>query len=292
MVDHEARQQAIERSKDPTRKRESDPKPAPYHYGSLLSSGSARIQTSTSTGITLSQNPFEGSGVGNRTTYMAQGSPLFTTVPMMGEFGVGPESAVVAGVGTGASGIPGRDGARNPMDPSESSTSCTSGTVPSMSSATTLELTSCRGSGLDYLPHGDSAEFFEVDIGGSRATSPPPHLTLSFGSWDTSVPRGRGSGASKRSDDVDSGPVTGSGTSDGGHGNEDEGQQRLLRSQSNQQNQRHTIESHTTATLVQKEIGQCDTGNHLRKRSGSPVSWASPARGTLFIVNQRNSEDI
>ena len=216
---------------------------------------------------------------------MAQGSPLFTTVPIMGEFGVGLGSDAVPGVGAGASGIPGRDGARKPIDPFESSTSCTSGTVPSMNSATTLESTSGRGSDLDYLPRGDSTEFVEVDIGGSRAASPPPHLSLSFGSWDTGVSRERGSGTSKRGDDVDPGPGTGPSTSDGDHGNEDEGHRRLLRSQSNQQHQRHTTESHTTATFVQKGTEQGDG-------SGSPVSWASPARGTLFIVNQRDSEDL
>jgi len=288
--DQEARRQAIERSKDPNRNRESDPRPTPYHYGSVLSSG-GRIQTSTSTGVTLSQNPFEGSGVGNRATYMAQGSPLFTTVPIMEEFGVGSGLGVLPTVGAGGSGFGGHDEARDPMNPSASSTFCTSGTDPGMSSAATLESTSCRSNDLDCLPSDGSAdEFVEVDIGGveaevvrrSRVISPPPHLSMSFGSWNTS--------SSKRSSGVD--PVTdpGPGSTDGGHRSEgDEGRRRLLRLQ---QHQRHTVEGHPTATLVQKATAQENVRSHLRKRSGSPVSWAPPARGTLFIVNQRSSEDL
>ena len=286
--DHEALRQAIERSKDPSRVRESDPKPAPYHYGSVLSTGS-KIQTSTSTGVTLSQNLFEGSGVGNRATYMAQGSPLFTTVPIMGEFGVGSGFDVVPDVDAGGPGFGEHDGARGPANPSASSTFCTSGTDMGMSSAPTLELTSCESSNLDYLPSEGSAEFVEVDIGGvraevvrgSRVISPPPHLSMSFGSWNTSS-----SGASKRNSGVNPGTDPGPGSSDGNHGSaEDEGRRRLLRSQ---QHQRHTMGSHTIATLVRKETFD----SHLRKRSGSPVSWAPPARGTLFIVNQRSSEDL
>lgn len=288
MNDHEARQQAIERSKDPNRRRESDPKPAPYHYGSLLSASGGRIQTSTSTGVTLLQNPFEGPGVGNRATFMAQGSPLFTTVPIMGEFGVG-------------SGDVGRDGTMCPANPSASSTFSAYGSDPGMSSTSTL---SCgRSSDLDYLSRDGSAEeFVEVDIGGvgtgivggSRVISPPPHLSMSFGSWNTNTSKGRDSGGSKRRSGVDSGTDQGPGTSDGSHGSEeDEGQRQLLRPQHHQQHhQAYEAEGHTTATSVQKETEHEDGTSHLRKRSGSPVSWDSPARGTLFIVNQRNSEDL
>ena len=249
----------------------------------------------------LSQNPFEGSGVGNRATYMAQGSPLLTTVPIMGEFGVGSELGVVAGVGADASKVGGCDGARDPMNPSASSTFCTSGTDPTMSSATSLE-SSFRSSDLDYLgTDGSAGEFIEVDIGGvgtgvvggSRATSPPPHLSMSFGSWNTNTSQGRGSSASKRSSGVIPRTDLGPGTNDGGHGSEDEGRQRLFHPQkSRPQYHRHTMESLATTTLIRKEIVREDIRSHLRKRSGSPVSWASPARGTLFIVNPRNSEDL
>ena len=295
---HEALRQAIERSKDPNRNRESDPKPAPYHYGSVLAGGNG-IQTSTSTGVTLSQNPFEGSGIGNRATYMAPGSPLFTTVPIMEEFGVGSGLGVVPGVGAGGSGSGEHNAVRDPADPSASSTFCTSGTDPGMSSAATLESTSCRSSDLDYLPPDGSAdEFVDVDIGGVRAevvrgsgvVSPPPHLSMSFGSWNTNSSKGRESGASKRSGGADPGTDPGTRSSHGGHGSEeDEGQRRLL---CPQKHQRHTVESYATATLVQREIAQENVKSHLRKRSGSPVSWALPARGTLFIVNQRSSEDL
>jgi hypothetical protein len=298
MEDREARRQAIERSKDPNRNRESDPRPAPYHYGSLLSSGS-RIQTSTSTGVAVSQNPFEGSGAGNRATYMAQGSPLFTTVPTMGEFGVGSVLGVFPGIGAGGSGFGGHDGAGDLPNASTSLTFYASGTDPGMSSAATLESTSCRSSDLDYLPPDGSAdEFVDVDIGGvgagavreSGVVSPPPHLSMSFGSWNTGSSKGRGSGASKRSSGVDPGTDPGPGSSDGGHrSEEDEGKRRLLRPK---QRQRHTMGGHMTATLVQKEAAQKNVRSHLRKRSGSPVSWAPPARGTLFIVNQRSSEDL
>jgi len=284
--DREARRQAIERSKDPNRKRESDPKPTPYHYGSLLSPGGG-IQSSTCTGITLSQNPFEEAGVGTRATYLAQGSPLFTTVPIMGEFGVGSGSDLVADVG-------GRDGAMDPVNPSASSISNTSGTVPTMSSAPTIGSSSGRSSDPDYLqPDSSAHEFIEVDIGGvtgGSSVSPPPHLSMSFGSWNTSSSEGRGSGGSKRSSGVDPGTDPGPVSSDGGYGSEeDEGRRRLLRPR---QHHGDTTESHTTATLVQTEIVREDVRSHLRKRSGSPVSWATPARGTLFIVNHRNSEDI
>ena len=223
---------------------------------------------------------------------MAQGSPLFTTVPIMGEFGVSSG----LGVGPGGPGFGGHDGVRDPMNPSTSSTFCASGTDPGMSSAPTLESNSCRSSDLDYLPSGDSAgDFVEVDIGGTRAEivqgsrviSPPPHLSMSFGSWNTNSSKGRGSGVSKRSSGVNPGTDPGPGSSDGGHGSEEDGRRRLLQPQ---QHQRHTI--HTTTTSVQNENARDNFGSHLRKRSGSPVSWALPARGTLFIVNQRNSEDL
>lgn len=290
----EAHQQAIERSKDPNRKRESDPKPTPYHYGSLLSSG-GRIQSSTSTGVMLSQNPFEGSGVGNRATYMVPGSPLFTTVPKMGEFEIGSG----LGIGAGVLGVGELDGVKEPMNPPASSTFCTSGTDPAMNSATTLE-SSSRSSDMNYLgPDGSTDEFIEVDIGGagtgvvagSGVISSPPHLSMSFGSWNTNTSQGRESGGSKQSSGMD--PDSGPGTSDGGHRNEDEGQRRLLRPRQHQeQHQQYAMGGQTAATLVQKEITREDFQSHFGERSGSPVSWDSPARGTLFIVNHRNSEDL
>jgi len=217
---------------------------------------------------------------------MAQGSPLFTPVPVMGEFGVG-------------SGDVGRDGASCPVNPSTLPTFCTYGTNPGMSSTTTLD--SCgKSTDLDSLPHDSSAdELIEVDIGngavgGSRVLSPPPHLSMSFGSWNTNTSKGRESGVSKRSSGVDPGTDTGPGTSDGSHGSEeDEGQRQLLGSRHHQQeHQQYEVESHTTAALSQEETEHEDGRSHLRKRSGSPISWASPVRGTLFIVNQRNSEDL
>jgi hypothetical protein len=296
--DHEARQQAIERSRDPTRKRESDPKPTPYHYGSLLSGGS-RIQSSTSTGVTLSQNPFEGAGVGNRATYLAPVSPLLTTVPMMEEFGIGSGLGLAAEVGVGASGV----GTRDSVNPPAPSILSTSETVPTMNSTSTLESSSGRSSDLRFLrPHNPADEFVEVDIGGvgtgvvggSRMISPPPHLSMSFGSWNSDTSQGRRSGISKRSSGTDPGNDPGPGSSDGGYGcGEDEGQRRLLPPQQQEdQHQHYTMESHTTATSVQVEAEREEIKCHLRKRSGSPVSWATPARGTLFIVNQRDSEDI
>lgn len=281
---HEALRQAIERSKDPTRNRDSDPKPTPYHYGSLLSSGS-RIQSSTSTGVTLSQNPFEGGSVGNRTTYVAPASPLCTTVPVMGEFGTGSGWDGIAGVGSGARGV---DGARDPMNPSTSSVSTTSGSIHTIGSAPSLESDSGRSTNLEYLrTNGSAEELLEVDIGGSRVVSPPPHLSMSFGSWNTGSSNGRGSIGSKQSSVDDPG-------TDPSRRSEEEGQRRLLLpGQRHAQHQRDTMESHTTATLVQTETPLQNTiWSHLRKRSESPVSWASHARGTLFIVNQRDSEDI
>jgi hypothetical protein len=284
----EALRQAIERSKDPTRNRDSDPKPAPYHYGSLLSGGS-RIQSSTSTGVTLSQNPFEGGSVGNRATYMAPVSPLFTTVPVMGEFGTGSGWDGIAGVGSGTLGEHGR--ARGPMNSSTSSVSTTtSGSIHTIGSAPTLESDSGRSTDLEYLRTDGSADgSMEVDIGGSRVISPPPHLSMSFGSWNTSSSKGRESVGSKQSSVVD----PGTDPSDGGRGGE-EGQRGLLRpEQRHHQRQRDTMESHTTATLVQMEDPPRNTTwSHFRKKSGSPVSWAPPVRGTLFIVNQRDSEDV
>jgi len=213
----------------------------------------------------------------------------------MGEFGVVSESDVVAGVGVGASGIGGCDGMMDPVKPSASSIFNTSGTVPTMGSATTFDSSSCRSSDLDYLQPGSSADgFVEVDIGGvvggSGMVSPPPHLSMSFGSWNTSSSEGRGSGRSERSSGANPGTDPGPISNDGGHGGEeDEGRRRLLRPR---QHPGYTTDNHTTATLVQTEIVREDVRSHLRKKSGSPVSWASPARGTLFIVNPRNSEDL
>lgn len=221
---------------------------------------------------------------------MAPKSPLFTTGPLMGEFGTGPGWGGVAGVGSG-SGM--RDRARDPTNPSTSSmSSTTSGSIHTIGSAPTLESDSGRSTDLDYLrTDGSADESMEVDVGGSRAVSPPPHLSMSFGSWNTGSSKERGSIGSKQSSSVDPGTDPG----DGGQGSEEEeGQRTLLRpGEHHHQHQRDTMETHTTATLVQMEITQQNTtGSHLRKRSGSPVSWASPARGTLFIVNQRNSEDL
>lgn len=288
--DQEARQQAIERSKDPTRRRDSDPKPTPYQYGSLLSG--SRTQSSTSTGIALSQNPFERTGVGNRASYVAPSSPLLATVPVMGEFGANPGGVV--GVFSGTHGIGSHDGARDPMNPSASSISNTSGSIHTIGSAPTLESDSGRSSGLDYLQPGGSAdEFVEVDIGRPRVASPPPHLSMSFGSWNTNSSGGRQSGGSKRSSGVP-GTDLGLGASGGEEATGDEeGRRRLLCPGEHRKHQRDTMEGHSTATLVQVEAAREDNiRSHLRTRSGSPVSWASPARGTLFIVNQRNSEDV
>ena len=222
---------------------------------------------------------------------MAPGSPLFTTVPAMGELGTGPGWGEVAGVGAGTHGIEGRDGARNLMHPSASSVSNTSGSIHTTGSMPTLGSDSGRSTNLDYLRTDSSVDgLTEVDIGGSRVISPPPHLSMSFGSWNTSTSKGQGSVGSRRSSDVD----TGTDPSDSGRGSwEEEGRGRLLRpGQHHHQHQQDTMESYTTATLVQTEAPQITIGGHLRKRSGSPVSWASPARGTLFIVNQRDSEDL
>ncbi|KAF9783917.1 hypothetical protein BJ322DRAFT_885690 [Thelephora terrestris] len=287
--DQEARRQAIERSKDPTRQREGDPKPTPYHYGSLLSSGS-RIQSSTSTGVTLSQNPFEGTVVGNRATYMAPSSPLFTSVPVMEGSGIDSGWSGAAGIGAG---IGGRGGVRDLLNPSASSMSNTSGSVHTVGSAPTLESDSGRSADLDYLRSGGSTdEFIDVDIGGSRVVSPPPHLSMSFGSWNTSSSQDRRSAGSKRSSGIDPGRDPDLGTIDEGQESEGGGHGGLLCPGQHQQHQRDTMDTHTTATLVQMEVLRDEIRGHLRKRSGSPVSWAAPARGTLFIVNQRDSEDL
>lgn len=226
---------------------------------------------------------------------MAPASPLLTTVPVMGELGTGG----VAGVGAGTYAIGGCDGARDQMKPSISSASNTPGllsntfgSVHTIGSAPTLESDSGRSTDLDYLRTDGSADgLLEVDIGGSRVISPPPHLSMSFGSWNTTTSKGRGSVWSKQSSGVD----PGTDPSEGGQGSEEEeGQIMLLHpGQHHLQHKRDTIESHTTATLVQVETASQNTvRSHLRKRSGSPVSWATPARGTLFIVNQRDSEDL
>ena len=294
MENHEAHRQAIERSKDPTRKRESEPKPAPYHYGSLLAGGS-RIQSSASTGVTLSQNPFEGTAVGNRATYLAPASPLLTTVPMMGESGIGSGFGVVAGVG-------GRDGASDLMNPSASSSIFnTSGSVPTMDSAPTLDSSSGGSSDLDYLrSHGSANGFVEVDIGGtgtgvvrgSRVISPPPHLSMSFGSWNSGTSKGRGSGGSKQSGGVNPVADPDPRSSEEGQEREQDEVQRLPLLPQQHQHKGYAIDDHTTTTSVQMEATREDITSHLRRRSGSPVSWASPARGTLFIVNHRDSEDL
>ena len=218
---------------------------------------------------------------------MAPSSPLLVPAPTMGEFGV-------AGVCSETRGTGGRDGARDPINPSASSISNTSGSIHTIGSAPTLESDSGRSSGLDYLQTGGSAyEFVEVDIGRPRVASPPPHLSMSFGSWNTNSSDGRRSGGSKRSSGVP-GTDLGFGASDGeGATGDEEGRRMLLYPGERHKHQRDTMESHTTATLVQVETAREENiRSHLRKRSGSPVSWASPARGTLFIVNQRNSEDI
>ena len=221
---------------------------------------------------------------------MAPSSPLFTTVPVMGEFGTGSGWSGAAGLGTG---IGGRDSARGLLNPSTSSMSNTTGSLHTVGSAPTLESDSGRSTDLDYLQPGSAEEFTEVDIGGSRVVSPPPHLSMSFGSWNTDSSKDRGSRGSKRSSGIDPGTDPDLGTIDEGQGSEEEGRGTLLYpGQHQQQHQRDTMESHTTATLVQMEALRDDIRGHLRKRSGSPVSWAAPARGTLFIVNQRDSEDL
>ena len=284
--DQEARRQAIERSKDPTRRRDSDPKPTPYRYGSLLCGGS-NTHSSTSTGVALSQDPFEGTSIGARATYMAPGSPLSTTVPVMGELGNNSGWSGAAGVGSGIYTFGGPDVARDPINPSTPSISTiASGSIHTVGSAPTLESDSGRSADLDYLQtDGSSDEFIEVDITGSRVISPPPQLSMSFGSWNTNSSDGRGSGGSKQSGAVD--------PRDEGPGCEDGQRNLLCPGKQQQQHQRDTMESNTTTTLVQVEtVQEVTTEIYPRKRSGSPVSWAAPARGTLFIVNQRDSEDL
>lgn len=219
---------------------------------------------------------------------MTQGSPLFTTVPVMEEFGTSSTRSEVSSV-AGAYGIEGSGGAKIPMNPSISSTSNTTGSIHTTGSAPSLEPDSSRSSDLDYLqPGGFADELTEADIAGPRVISPPPHLSMSFGSWNTNSSQGRESGGSGRSSGVDPGADPGPGTTAAAQKHEeDEENRRLLRPV---QQQRYTVGSHTTSTLV--EATRVDVRSHLRKRSGSPVSLALPTRGTLFIVNQRNSEDL
>ena len=217
----------------------------------------------------------------------------------MGEFGAGLGDSV-AGVGASASVIGGHEKANDPMNPSTSSISGISGTVPTMDSTLTLGSSSGRSSNL-YYPRscGSVDEFVEIDIGGvgtgvvrgSRVISSPPHLSMSFGSWNSNTSGGRSSGASKQRSGMDPGTDPGPGPGHGGHGNEEDvGQRRFLVPR--QQQQLHTMENHTALTSVQTEAAREDIRSHFRRNSGSPVSWASPARGTLFIVNHRNSEDL
>ena len=157
-----------------------------------------------------------------------------------------------------------------------------------MDSAPTLESSSGGSSDLDYLQSCGSTEFVEVDIGtgivgGSRVISPPPHLSMSFGSWNSNTTQGR-SGGSTRSSGMDPGTDPRPGSMDGGRGCvEDEGGRRLLHPH---------LDNHTTGKPVEAETAWEGIRSHLRRRSGSPVSLASPARGTLFIVNHRASEDL
>ena len=220
----------------------------------------------------------------------------------MSEFGIGSGLGVVAGVDSSASGVGRCDGANDLVNPSTSSIFDASGSVPTMDSAPTLDSSSGRSSDLDYLrPHGSADEFVEVDIGGtgagvvrgSRVISPPPHLSMSFGSWNSGTSKGRGSGVSKQSDGMNPGTDPGPSSSDGSLGSEqNEGQRLLPQPQQRQKHKGYTLDDHTTTTSVQTEIVRQEITSHLRKKSGSPVSWASPARGTLFIVNQRDSEDL
>jgi len=202
----------------------------------------------------------------------------------MGEFG--------AVSGTVGASVLGAEGPSDPIKPSRSSIFSTSGTVPTMDSAQTLESSSGGSSNLDYLQSCGSAEFVEVDIGtgivgGSRVISPPPHLSMSFGSWNSSTTQGR-SGGSRRSSGMDPGTDPGPGSSDGGRGGgEDDGERRLLRP-----HQQNTMENRATGKPSEAETAWEEIRSHLRRRSGSPVSLALPARGTLFIVNQRASEDL
>lgn len=226
---------------------------------------------------------------------------MFTIGSTMGEFVTSSGLGVVAGVGAGVSGVEGQDGADDRIVPSTSSVLSTSGTVQTMVSTPTLESSSGRSSDLDYARPSDLAdEFVEVDIGeagagavrGSGLISPPPHLSMSFGSWNSDNSKGRRSGISRQSSNMDPGTDPGPGSNDGGHGREeDEEQRRILRPHQNQR-QWYTMENHTAATLVEAETVREHLRGHLRKRSGSPVSLALPAKGTLFIVNNRNSEDL
>ena len=205
----------------------------------------------------------------------------------MGDFGAG------SGAGAVGVGVFGVEGSHEPVNPSRSSIFSTSGTVPTMDSAPTLESSSGGSTDLDDLPSCASAEFVEVDIGtgivgGSRVISPPPHLSMSFGSWNSNTTQGRRSGGSKRSSGMDPGTDPGPGSNDGSReGGEDEGGRRLLRP-----HQRNTIGHHSAGKPAEAETAWEGIRSHLRRRSGSPVSLASPARGTLFIVNHRASEDL
>jgi len=227
---------------------------------------------------------------------MAPGSPLLPTPSTMGEFGAGSGSSVVTDVYAGVSEVGGRDGATDSTDSSASSTFGTSRTVSMMSSAPTLDSSSCESRDPNYLQPYLGDEFVEVEIGGvgtgvvrgSRVISPPPHLSMSFGSWNTNTSRGRDSGGTKRSSGVNPEMDPYRGSSEGSHGSEEEeGQLHLL---CPQKPQRFSVQNH--ATTRRTETAREDSRGHLRKRSGSPVSWTPPVRGPLFIVNQRNSEDL
>ena len=127
-----------------------------------------------------------GKGVWDRAKHMAPSSPLITTV-VAGGFGAGSGWSGVVGV---RAGIGGCGGARDLLNPS-TSMSNTPGFLHTSGSVPTLESGSGRNTDLDHLQPGCfTEEFTEVDFGGSRVISFPPHLSRIFGSWNTSEDRG------------------------------------------------------------------------------------------------------
>jgi len=87
---------------------------------------------------------------------------------------------------------------------------------------------------------------------------------------------------------MDPGADPGLSSGNGGHAGEMDERRRLLV----RPLQRYTMANHTTGKPMEAGTAREDLRNHLRRGSGSPVSLALPARGTLFIVNNRTSEDL
>jgi len=87
---------------------------------------------------------------------------------------------------------------------------------------------------------------------------------------------------------MDPGTDPGLGSSDGSRGGEEDDAGRQLL----QPHRLNMMGNHTTGKPAEAETVWEGIRSHLRRRSGSPVSLAPPARGTLFIVNHRASEDL